>query len=91
MFRGQAAIVAAAASLVRPGLGSTPMPGGDGKRFLRGGDMGRVDEAGCFFMTDRLQRMSNASGFKVWPAEVEALMFRHPAIQEACVIDTRDA
>ncbi|MNT87830.1 Long-chain-fatty-acid--CoA ligase [compost metagenome] len=35
--------------------------------------------------------MINASGFKVWPAEVEALMFRHPAIQEACVIATRDA
>ena len=35
--------------------------------------------------------MINASGFKVWPAEVEALMFKHPAIQEACVISTRDA
>ena len=35
--------------------------------------------------------MINASGFKVWPAEVEALMFRHPAIQEACVIATRDS
>ncbi|HMT18314.1 MAG TPA: long-chain fatty acid--CoA ligase, partial [Ottowia sp.] len=33
----------------------------------------------------------NASGFKVWPAEVEALMFRHPAIQEACVIGFKDA
>jgi fatty-acyl-CoA synthase len=35
--------------------------------------------------------MINASGFKVWPAEVEALMFKHPAIQEACIISTRDA
>jgi fatty-acyl-CoA synthase len=35
--------------------------------------------------------MINASGFKVWPAEVEALMFRHPAIAEACVIATMDA
>jgi fatty-acyl-CoA synthase len=63
----------------------------DGFRFFRSGDMGRVDEAGYFFMTDRLKRMINASGFKVWPAEVEALMFRHPAIQEACIIGTRDA
>ena len=63
----------------------------DGFRFFRSGDMGRVDEAGYFFMTDRLKRMINASGFKVWPAEVEALMFRHPAIQEACIIATRDA
>jgi len=63
----------------------------DGKRFFRSGDMGRVDEDGYFFMTDRLKRMINASGFKVWPAEVEALMFRHPAIQEACIIGTQDA
>ena len=35
--------------------------------------------------------MINASGFKVWPAEVEAPMFRHPAIQEACIIATQDA
>ena len=63
----------------------------DGLRFFRSGDMGRIDEEGYFFMTDRLKRMINASGFKVWPAEVEALMFRHPAIQEACIIATRDA
>jgi len=63
----------------------------EGKRFFRSGDLGRVDEDGYFFLTDRLKRMINASGFKVWPAEVEALMFRHPAIQEACVISARDS
>jgi fatty-acyl-CoA synthase len=63
----------------------------EGKRFFRSGDLGRMDEDGYFFLTDRLKRMINASGFKVWPAEVEALMFRHPAIQEACVISARDA
>ncbi|HQR98951.1 MULTISPECIES: long-chain fatty acid--CoA ligase [unclassified Polaromonas] len=63
----------------------------DGKSFFRSGDLGRVDEEGYFFITDRLKRMINASGFKVWPAEVEALMFKHPAIQEACIISTRDA
>lgn len=63
----------------------------DGKRFFRSGDLGHVDEEGYFFITDRLKRMINASGFKVWPAEVEALMFRHPAIQEACIISTLDA
>ncbi len=61
-----------------------------GKRFLRTGDLGHADADGYFFMTDRLKRMINASGFKVWPAEVEALMYRHPAIQEACVIGARD-
>jgi len=63
----------------------------EGKRFFRSGDLGRVDEDGYFFITDRLKRMINASGFKVWPAEVEALMFRHPAIAEACVIATQDS
>ncbi|HBW62868.1 MAG TPA: long-chain fatty acid--CoA ligase [Comamonas kerstersii] len=63
----------------------------DGKRFFRTGDLGRMDEDGYFFITDRLKRMINASGFKVWPAEVESMMFHHPAIQEACVIAARDA
>lgn len=63
----------------------------EGKRFFRTGDLGHVDADGYFFLTDRLKRMINASGFKVWPAEVEALMFRHPAIQEACVIGVRDS
>ncbi|QIM53267.1 long-chain fatty acid--CoA ligase [Hydrogenophaga crocea] len=62
-----------------------------GKRFLRTGDLGHVDAEGYFFMTDRLKRMINASGYKVWPAEVEALLYHHPAIQEACVIGARDA
>ncbi len=62
----------------------------DGKRFFRSGDLGRVDEEGYFFITDRLKRMINASGYKVWPAEVESLMFRHPAIAEACVIGVHD-
>ena len=63
----------------------------DRKRFLRTGDLGRTDEDGYFFMVDRLKRMINAAGFKVWPAEVESLMYRHPAVQEACVIAARDA
>ncbi|MFM8609611.1 MAG: long-chain fatty acid--CoA ligase [Burkholderiaceae bacterium] len=63
----------------------------EGKKFFRSGDLGRMDEEGYFFITDRLKRMINASGFKVWPAEVEALMFKHPAIQEACIIAARDS
>ncbi|MFO1329246.1 MAG: long-chain fatty acid--CoA ligase [Rubrivivax sp.] len=62
----------------------------DGKRFLRTGDLGHVDEDGYFFFVDRLKRMINAAGFKVWPAEVEALLYQHPAIQEACVIAATD-
>jgi fatty-acyl-CoA synthase len=63
----------------------------EGKKFFRTGDLGYVDEDGYFFLVDRLKRMINASGFKVWPAEVEAQMYQHPAIQEACVIAAKDA
>ncbi|WP_087720730.1 long-chain fatty acid--CoA ligase [Salinicola salarius] len=62
----------------------------DGKRFFRTGDLGYYDEEGYFFMVDRVKRMINASGFKVWPSEVESLMYRHPAIQECCIISTPD-
>ncbi len=61
-----------------------------GERFFRTGDLGYVDEDGYFFLVDRLKRMINASGYKVWPAEVEAQMYRHPAIQEVCVIAAKD-
>ena len=63
----------------------------DGKRFFRTGDLGRIDDEGYFFITDRLKRMINASGFKVWPSEVELLLFKCPLVQEACVIAVRDA
>jgi len=62
----------------------------DGKAFFRTGDLGRRDEEGYFFITDRLKRMINASGYKVWPSEVELLLFKCPLVQEACVIATRD-
>ncbi len=62
----------------------------DGKRFLRTGDLGRVDEDGYFFMVDRLKRMINSAGFKVWPAEVEAMLYQHPAIHEVCVVGVDD-
>lgn len=62
----------------------------DGKRFLRTGDLGYVDGDGYFFIRDRLKRMINVSGYKVWPAEIENLMYQHEAVHEACVIPSRD-
>ncbi|MBO1016850.1 AMP-binding protein [Achromobacter sp. SD115] len=63
----------------------------DGQRYFRTGDLGRVDEDGYFYVTDRLKRMINASGYKVWPAEVENALYEHPAVHEACVIGVPDA
>jgi fatty-acyl-CoA synthase len=62
----------------------------DGKAFFRTGDIGVVDEDGYYFMTDRLKRMINVSGYKVWPSEVENLLYGHPGVLEACVIGSRD-
>jgi fatty-acyl-CoA synthase len=58
----------------------------EGKQFLRTGDIGRRDEDGYFYMTDRLKRMINVSGFKVWPSEIEAMMHEHPDLAEVCVV-----
>ncbi|WP_040229207.1 long-chain-fatty-acid--CoA ligase [Bhargavaea cecembensis] len=62
----------------------------DGKRFFRTGDIVRMDEEGYFFMVDRVKRMINAAGYKVWPTEVESILYRHPAIQQACVVRAPD-
>lgn len=61
------------------------------KRFFRTGDIAKYDEDGYFFIVDRVKRMINAAGFKVWPSEVELTMFKHPAIRQACVIGVPDA
>jgi fatty-acyl-CoA synthase len=62
----------------------------DGRKYFRTGDLGTTDEDGYFYISDRLKRMINAAGFKVWPAEVEAAMYRHPAIRECCIIASPD-
>lgn len=62
----------------------------DGCRFLRTGDLGYQDDDGYFFFTDRLKRMINASGYKVWPAEVEAIMYRHPELRDCCIVGAGD-
>lgn len=62
----------------------------DGQSYFRSGDIGYRDANGYFYMTDRLKRMVNAAGFKVWPAEVENLLHQHPAVHEACVVGVED-
>lgn len=62
----------------------------DGQQFFRSGDLGYMDEEGYFYFADRLKRMVNVSGMKVWPAEVENKLHAHPAVQEACVISVPD-
>jgi fatty-acyl-CoA synthase len=62
-----------------------------GRRFLRTGDLGYYDDEGFFFIADRLKRMINAAGFKVWPAELEMTLYKHPDIKEVAVVSAPDA
>ena len=55
------------------------------------GDIGCMDEEGYFFIEDRVKDMINVGGFKVYPAEVENAIYRHPAVAEAAVFGAPDA
>ena len=54
------------------------------------GDVATVDEDGYYAIIDRKKDMINAGGFKVWPREVEEVLFRHPAVREAAVVPMPD-
>jgi long-chain acyl-CoA synthetase len=55
------------------------------------GDIGRMDEDGYFYIVDRLKDMINLSGFKVYPAEVENVIYQHPAVAECAVYGVADS
>lgn len=61
-----------------------------GARWFRTGDIVRMDEEGNHYFVDRLKRMVNRAGLKVWPAAIEGEYYRHPAVREACIIGTAD-
>ncbi|MDP9374051.1 MAG: long-chain fatty acid--CoA ligase [Chloroflexota bacterium] len=54
------------------------------------GDIATVDEEGYYTIVDRKKDMINAGGFKVWPREVEEVLYKHPAVQEAAVVPMPD-
>jgi long-chain acyl-CoA synthetase len=58
--------------------------------WLLTGDIARMDEDGYFYIVDRKKDMIDASGFKVWPREVEEVLYTHPDIQEAAVVGVKD-
>jgi len=62
----------------------------DGKRWLHTGDIASMDEDGFFYFKLRLKRMIKSSGMNVYPAQVEEVLYTHPAVQEACVIGVPD-
>ncbi len=54
--------------------------------WMRTGDVGKMDEDGYFYIVDRSKDMIKASGFNVYPREVEEVLFHHPAVVEAAVV-----
>jgi long-chain acyl-CoA synthetase len=85
--------IATSGPMVVPGYWNRPdatkrtLPGGE----LRTGDVGFMDSDGWFYLVDRKKDMIVASGFKVWPREVEDTLVRHPAVREAAVVGVPDA
>lgn len=62
------------------------MPGGE----LFTGDVGFMDKDGWYYVVDRKKDQINASGYKVWPREVEDVLYEHPAVRETAVIGVPD-
>ncbi|WP_243788275.1 long-chain fatty acid--CoA ligase [Saccharopolyspora gloriosae] len=71
----------------KPEETKSALPGGD----LHTGDVARMDAEGWFYLVDRKKDQINAGGFKVWPREVEDVLYEHPAVREAAVVGVPDA
>jgi long-chain acyl-CoA synthetase len=85
--------IATSGPQVTPGYWRNPeetrraLPGGE----LRTGDLGFMNDEGWFFVVDRKKDLINVSGFKVWPREVEDVLYEHQAVREAAVVGVPDA
>lgn len=60
------------------------------KGWLYTGDIGKMDEDGWFYVVDRKKDMIVASGYKVWPRDVEDVIYQHPAVKETAVVGVPD-
>jgi long-chain acyl-CoA synthetase len=71
----------------RPEETAAAMAGG----WFHTGDVARMDDDGYFFIVDRMKDQINTAGFKVWPHEVEEVIYTHPAVKMVAVIGVDDA
>ena len=90
---GEVGEIVTSGPMVVPGYWRKPeetehaLPGG----ALHTGDVGYMDAAGWFYLVDRKKDQINAGGYKVWPREVEDVLYQHEAVREAAVVGVPDA
>jgi long-chain acyl-CoA synthetase len=90
---GEVGEIVTSGPMVVPGYWNKPeetahaLPGG----ALHTGDVGYMDATGWFYIVDRKKDQINAGGYKVWPREVEDVLYQHEAVREAAVVGVPDA
>jgi long-chain acyl-CoA synthetase len=90
---GEVGEIVTSGPMVVPGYWNKPeetahaLPGG----ALHTGDVGYMDATGWFYLVDRKKDQINAGGYKVWPREVEDVLYQHEAVREAAVVGVPDA
>lgn len=93
---GEVGEIATRGPQVVPGYWNKPeetenaLRGPDGRIELFTGDVGYMDVQGWFYVVDRKKDQINAGGYKVWPREVEDVLYEHPAVREAAVVGVPD-
>ena len=89
---GEAGEIVVDGPMVVPGYWNKPQETAEVMREggFHTGDIGFMDQEGWFYLIDRKKDMINASGYKVWPREIEDLVYMHPAVREAAVVGVGD-
>ena len=92
LLPGEAGEIVDSGPIVTPGYWRKPEETTHAIRngWLYTGDVGKMDEDGWFYLVDRKKDMIVASGYKVWPRDVEDVIYQHPAVKETAVVGEPD-
>ena len=90
---GEVGEIVSGGPMVVPGYWNKPEESAKSfeSRGIHTGDVGFMDEQGWFYIVDRKKDLIIASGYKVWPREVEDVLYTHPAVRECAVVGVNDA
>jgi long-chain acyl-CoA synthetase len=89
---GEAGEIVVSGPMVVPGYWQLPEESAHAVRdgWLHTGDVGKETDDGWLFVVDRLKDLINAGGYKVFPRDVEDVLYQHPAVREASVVGVPD-